>query len=312
MKKILIFNPKRFQSLPNSFFKNLNEAIFESGGSQFKTFFCNEENYRDIAASNNFDIIFLTRCAGRHFLEPIFKKNKNILKIVHMDDIHYFDEDKRKYLHDSFSFADIILLPYYRHFIQKIEYKKYKNKSYFFPFAAPDSIRLIERSHNNKKILLSGFIGDLYSFRKELYQYSKLNTNLDVLNHPGYTNLSHELIGDNYYNYISKYLASIVTSADSPLNYPIMKYFEIPGCNVIPLFEKISYLNDLGFIENKNYIEINKKNYKNILIPEVLADKNEVSVNARNLILKNHLISNRINLLLKIFNKGDGINWELE
>ncbi len=311
MKKILIFNPSRFKVAPEFYFYTLTRSLIEFKNDIIKVE-CNEDNYKEIILRHrDIDAIFLPRCYGSDILQPYFK-NINVLKIVQMDDLHYFDSKTREKLHKNFDFADIILLPYYYHFIKNPEFSKYKDKAFYFPFAAADEILAIKPENAPiNKIFLSGATSKYYSLRNIIRDHAASCKEIDFLPHPGYFELKHNIIGIKYYHHISKYIAAISTSADKPLDYPVMKYFEIPACNVIPIFENISYLKDLGFENGKSFIEVNKKNYKEVLRSEYLSDKDSIRQTANNLLKKHHLISNRVEFFYKIVKAGKGFNWSL-
>lgn len=311
MKKLLVFNPTRFRETPELYFYSLVQEILKYKSKEISAVECNESNYREVISGNSFDFAFFPRCYGVSLLLNALK-NKNVLKIVQMDDLHYFNNETRIKLQNNFNFADVILLPYYYHFLSNPEYKKYYSKAIYFPFAVTDEITKIEPvKGDNGKVLLSGCVSSHYSFRKALANFAVNNPHLDHLRHPGYGKLSHNVIGIAYYKYISKYLGAISTSADKPLDYPLMKYFEIPGCKVIPLFERNNYLADLGFVKNKNFIEINNDNYKKIINPSFLSDNKSIIDSAYNLVLNNHLMSSRAAFLYRMLETGSVKNWEI-
>lgn len=310
MKNILIFNSERFNIIPNKFWNNLIFFIKKNKPIWSNLLECNSLTINKIILDNKIDVIFFPRGYGVEYLDTF--NHKNILKISQMDDLHYRDESTRQKLHRIFMKSDIILLPYYEHFLRIDEFKKYKNKVCLFPFAITDDILSIPKQLKKEKILLSGRTSKSYSFRREILNYSVFNNQIEILEHPGYNDLSHQIVGKEYYNYISKYFANIVTSADKPLDYPVAKYFEISALDTIPIFEKISSLNILGFKENIHFININKKNYKSILNLNFLKEFTFIKDNANNLINENHLITNRVNLFYKIIIKENPINWSLK
>jgi hypothetical protein len=309
MKNFLIFNSERFDIIPNKFWKNLIFMLKKLKPEWINIIECDSLTIKKVISENKIDVVFFPRGYGIEF-SNLFS-NQNVLKISQMDDLHYHNEATREKLHKIFSNSDIILLPYYLHFLEIKEYKKYQNKACLFPFAVPENILNHSQDIKNEKILLSGRTSKSYSFRRELANYASINSHVDILEHPGYDKLSHQVVGKKYYNHISNYVANIVTSADKPIDYPVAKYFEISGSNTVPIFEEISSLNILGFKKDIHYIEINNKNYKNILNLNTIKNFEYLKNNSNFLIKNKHLLNNRANLIYEIIKKQIPINWSL-
>jgi len=308
MKKVLIFSPKRFNEIPNIFFKSLINEIYKLKNN-YKKIFCNKDNYKQILSSNKIDIVFMPRGYGLTEFSS-YGLNSNILKVSFMDDLHYHNDETKDKLHRLFSFSDIILLTYYQNFLRIKEFKKFYKKACLFPFS---SIFFNEqKSSSLNKILISGRASSSYPFRRFLIDYSKKIEFCERLSHPGYFGLKHNIIGKKYYNFLSNYKASVVTTAKHPINYTVLKYFEIPSCNIIPIFQKTNFLKDFGFIKNFNYIEINEKNYKRVLNINFLLENENVRQNSYDLVVKYHNIKNRVSLFYNILDKEMPVNWELK
>ena len=225
-----------------------------------------------------------------------------------MDDIHYHNEKTREKLHKMFKYCDIIMLTYYNQFLKLREFEQYHKKACLYPFS---SLFLDKKEFSNNKIFLSGRGSASYPFRRFLINNYRKSSLVDILDHPGYFGLKHDIIGKKYYDMMSEYTAAIATTAKSPINYTVLKYFEIPSSGVIPIFQKTNDLIELGFIEDIHYIAINKNNFKQILNLKYLEDKGRIGDEAYSLIMKNHTLQSRVDLFFKILEKERPLNWKL-
>lgn len=233
-----------------------------------KRFNRDQEDFNSILSSNKkpFDILISMgfTCLTPELCE-FYKKHK-IKIILFQDDIHGKNDSdfrKKKKLIDV---ADILLIPYYRNFLSIEEYKSSHQKAINFPWFAPSSCFKYDKNWDdrNNNILITGCMADVYSLRRNIRELSKTNKTIDVLDHPGYKHRrrKHKIIGDKYYDYVSNYKCSVATSADSPLDYLLSKYFEIPACGCVGLFEEIEDLKNIGLEKNIHYIPITNNNYE--------------------------------------------------
>lgn len=235
-----------------------------------------------------------------------FYKSKNIKIIVFQDDIHGKNNSDFNRKKKWFNVADILLIPYYKNFMSMKEYSSIHNKAIEFPWFAPRKILPFDKKWKNRKneILLSGCVSDIYSLRKNIRSLSSTNKYINVLMHPGYKNSKqkHNIIGEKYYSYLRSYKSAICTSADAPLNYPLSKYFEVPSCGCLGIFEKIDCLEDFGFVESEHYVSINSKSYKTKLdhIAKNINDFEHVARNCYELIKNNHTCLHRAKRLISI------------
>lgn len=198
-----------------------------------------------------------------------FYKHHDIKVILFQDDIHGKDNQdfnkKKKWI----EFADVLLIPYHNNFLSRKEYSKCHNKAINFPWFAPSSCFKYDNGWDNRKneILISGCMAPVYSLRRNLRNLAQNIKCLHVLDHPGYKpkRRKHQFIGDKYYELLSNYKYAAATSADAPLNYPLSKYFEIPACGCVGLFEEIGILSDFGFESGKHYVPITNSNYEYVI-----------------------------------------------
>lgn len=224
---------------------------------------------------------------------------------VFWDDIHYHTQEALNNRKKMFETSDVILLPYYKQFLKREEYKKFWDKSVFFPWFAPKICleNHIDFELRKDTLLMSGRVSDSYGFRKKMYENYFDDKDFEFLEHPGYNrrNRKHDVIREEYYKYLSNYKTAVVSTANSPLlDYTVAKYFEIPACGCSLILQETPDIKNLGFIENEHYININEDNFKNIKNIVKEFDLKKMSDKSLELIKQKHLVENRIELLFEI------------
>ena len=235
-------------------------------------------------------------------VDLIRKKTKSRV-IVFWDDIHYHTQEAFKNRMKMFENSDILLLPYYKQFLKRKEYIRFWHKAVYFPWYAPKACfdNNIDFELRKNKILMSGRVSDSYEIRKQIVKFYKSDTDFEFLDHPGYNRekRSHQIMREKYYEYLSNYKIAIATTADSPLNYTVAKYFEIPACGCALILQKTLDIDDLGFVENEHYVPVNKNNLRNLkeLIKDF--DLRKMAKKSFELIKNRHLVANRIELLFE-------------
>lgn len=233
----------------------------------------------------------------------------NIKCIFWMDDLHYardnIDTDIR------YIKSDIILSPSILYFdnIKHDFFQKTKFLSYFF-----DEDIIDNYNPNNdfdtrtNKIILSGKINNNYLSRKQMISNINKNNDLyDILIHPGYYNMTHDIYHINYYNELSKYKGALFGLANFPINFLLAKVIEILGCGCIGFFEySDQYDIQLGLEEWIHYVPIYKENntlifenenYNTIINSDV---GKEIALNGYNYIKENYNSITFINNVIKI------------
>jgi hypothetical protein len=312
MQNLVITTSDRIQHIPNSYFRDLVSEFYKhSQASSLNVKIVNIDKANLIVelSENKPDFILFTRGYGfSPNVEGVCEKNK-IVKILQIDDIHYKSQSQKESRHRLFKGADIILVSYYENFLKIKEYSRYAKKVCNFPFYAPSACSAGGGAKKDR-IILSGRSSKAYSFRRKLRSYAGANNFIDIIDHPGYFELNHDLIGDKYYNLLSEYKYSITASADSPLDYPVLKFFELPAIGSFCFFEDIPSLRGLGFIDEKHFISINQENYeKKISDYKNYYDKKIIS-NALLLINRKHRSVNRFFQLKRIIEDQRVVHWD--
>jgi hypothetical protein len=224
---------------------------------------------------------------------------------VFWDDIHYWTEDSLKNRIKMFTNCDVLLLPYYKQFLKREEFKNFWEKAEYFPWYAPDICFKYYKKFNcrKEKYLLTGNASEPYSLRRKLYKIYKRDELIEILKHPGYDRKKrlHYIIHEKFYEYLSNYQVGFVTTADPPLNYTVAKYFEVPACGCALILQKTPDVVDLGFVEDEHYICINDSNYKDIKTIVKRHNLEQMSNNVLDLIKAKHTLHQRADLLFDIF-----------
>lgn len=237
-----------------------------------------------------------------------FYKHHGIKVILFQDDIHGKDDKDLKRKIKWIQFSDLLLIPYYKNFMSRSEYSDCHHKAINFPWFAPRECfnnNICWKDRKNK-ILVSGCMAQVYSLRRKLRDLSSTSKYIDVLEHPGYkpNKRKHQIIGNKYYSLLSEYKCAAATSADYPLNYPLSKYFEIPACGCVGLFEEIDELSDFGFEKHKHYVPITGNNYEDTIRYTIKnLDKLEKMASlCREHVKSNHTDIHRVCQLINILN----------
>jgi len=238
----------------------------------------NDELYKEIVNNNDkfFDSIFwLHQKIGSYIIifDKIYQliKKLNIKTIFWMDDLHF---PKHNINNDTrYINSDIIISPSTIYFqnINNEFYNKSKFLFYFFDenlidkynpniFSKAESHHLEPVAKRINKIILSGKINQQYISRKQMYANYKNNNQLyDIIEHPGYYNMKHEIYHIKYYDTLSKYKGALLGLANFPINFLLAKVIEILGCGCLGFFEYSDlYEEQLGLRPWVHYIPIYK------------------------------------------------------
>ena len=247
------------------------------------------------------DSVFMMDGSGFGHIK-LYKDHK--MKVISwIDDIHYWDEDslaQRKILFDS---SDVIVLPYYKQFLEMKVYSNYHSKGIWLPYHSPQYGLAIHKDWESKenKALLTGARSASYSFRISI----EPSNSVEILNHPGYEGkFIHNIVGEKFFDYVASYKGGIVTSGNKRkdngfnLEYTLMKYFEIPACGVIPFIWPTADTEELGFVDGLNCINISPDNYIKKIRDNL--QNEEIALNSQKFMSENHTFNNRINILKQI------------
>ena len=322
--KLIVVTSERIRLIPSEYFRDLINSL-DVYGNQIpgvQVIVADTTILEDSIKKHKPDGVFFTRGYGTSKEAINLCKSYGSKILYQLDDLHG-DAIYIKKMKKVFDYCDFIFATCYEH-ITTGPFKEYKEKICDFPFHAPDmaSKFLNDKSIiKNNKILISGRVSRHYVLRRTLVEQIKkdklLNNYSTILSHPGYAkggkSLSHKIVSSNYYDLVSKSIASVVTSAEKPLNYPVFKYFETPACGTLMIAENIPSLAGLGFFPGEHFVSINSKNIKSVF-KFVLNKRNDYKIyniknNALNLIRDKHSSKNRVEQVIKVLTENKVFHW---
>ena len=234
------------------------------------------------------DFIFHYDITSRNRLSPHIK-NLNKIDIpvgAYVIDAHWKNGQRKKYFKENN--ISLIFSVSRRPFLKR--FPEYKSKLRFLPFSVnPELIR----NWNLKKdidFLLMGHIAASYPFRKAVRDKMKNVKGFVYHKHPGHLvkDRSKLIIDDAFAKEINR--AKIFFTCGSIYQYPVMKYFEVPGCYTLLIAEENPDLIELGFKDGVNYVAANKSNFyeKGLYYLKNNKKRKEIALAGYKFIHKNH------------------------
>ncbi|WP_043978871.1 glycosyltransferase [Priestia megaterium] len=208
------------------------------------------------------DFILILNDIGNE-VSPVIKglSSINIPTGLIVNDVHRLKETRRHYIRkNNISYLFSVV----RNKFYEI-YPEYINKMEWLPHFVNTDVFKDYGLIKNIDLLMIGAINDFYPLRQKIIQYYKENNNFIYHGHPGYRDFNKEeekriYIGKKYAREINK--SKIFFTCPSIFNYPIKKYFQALACKSLLLAPTFKELEDLGFIPNVHFVEINKDNFK--------------------------------------------------
>jgi hypothetical protein len=208
------------------------------------------------------DFILLNDCFAPKLCPPVEGLNEiEIPKGVIFHDISNYIQQRKRFVVSEH--MDAIFVHY------KDAFKKWYPKLNQLMFWLPHHINtdIIKDYHLKKTIdtLMMGSMSPrLYPLRVKMLASLKNRHGFVDYPHPGY---GHEediqpgtLIGEAYAKEINR--AKIFLTCNSIYEYPLMKYFEILGCNTLLLAPSSKELTELGFLDGQTFVRVNQHNFK--------------------------------------------------
>lgn len=144
------------------------------------------------------------------------------------------------------------------------EYPELANKFRWLPHHVYTPLFKDYRLPKTIDFLLMGSLSPIYPLRNKIVQDMRDVPGFVHHGHPGYRLFSkeeqrHLPIKQNYAKEINR--ARMFLTDGSTYGYPLAKYFEVPACNTLLLASGTRELADLGFVDNRNFVAINKANF---------------------------------------------------
>ena len=234
--------------------------------------------------------------------------------IFYPTDLQHIDEptipEYRAMYERMLSRAVKIICPYKEAFIEwwgsKPEYmKKFEWFPHSFGYRSIWEKYSSKNRFKNNKCLNPGYAGLDYLMRRELLKYPELSDsiyhdekyvgNIIVNRRP--------MFGEDYVKKLNSYVCCF--TCPSRFNYPLAKYFEIPAAGSLLVAKKCKDIEELGFIPNVHYIEVQEDNHIDV-IRAILKGENkydDIVEEGRKLVLENFGIEKRIKQLERIIDE---------
>src|SRR5690625_4195475 len=208
---------------------------------------------------NEPDFIFHYDITARNRLSPkITNLNKIDIPVgAYVIDAHWKNDQRRAYFKESN--ISLIFSVSKQTFLAR--FPEYKSKFRFLPFSINPSLI---RNWNLKKdidFLLMGHISKSYPYRSAVRDKMKNVKGFIYHRHPGHLkkDRSKYIIDEEFGQEINR--AKIFFTCGSIYQYPVMKYFEVPGCNTLLIAEQNRDLIELGFKDGVNFIAADHSNF---------------------------------------------------
>ena len=230
--------------------------------------------------------------------------------IVWTDDIHWFRRSTRDNNYFVYTHCDYILSHYnfYKMFYNiDIDNKIIRLRHSCSTIFLRDQINY----NSDDKIYMYGAVGVHYHLRNNfLNKMKKYSDKLVYYKHPGYHGDKHDVTintAKTLYQYSFAFTSGSfpifdIKETSSTPYYLVGKFFEIPGSGALLLCDDYGVkkeLNEIGFYDMVNYININNENFDAIisfLFSQSNKEKiNQIRKNGWELVKKKHSVTERLN-----------------
>lgn len=222
-------------------------------------------NVREILKQLDFtpDFIYFDdlKHINRSYGIPTGLNQTNIPKGVLFQDVHKTQELFTSFVKENR--IDLIFAQYRDAFLNF--FPQYKEQFRWLPLHINNSIfRRYKETRTIDFLMMGSTAEGTYPLRWEMYRQMGKKKGVVYHPHPGNKNFSaveqeNIFLDEKYAMEINR--AQMFLTCGSKYNYPLGKYFEIPGCNTLLLASGFPELRDLGFINKETYVEINKLNF---------------------------------------------------
>lgn len=208
---------------------------------------------------NRPDFIFHYDITAKNRLSPHIKHlNKIDIPVgAYVIDAHWKNDQRKKYFKENN--ISLIFSVSKHPFLNR--FPEYKSKFRFLPFSINPTII---KNWNLKKdidFLLMGHLSNNYPFRTAVRDQMKDVNGFVYHKHPGHLKKDRSLyiIDEDFGKELNR--AKIFFTCGSIYQYPVMKYFEVPGCNTLLIAEENPDIRELGFEDGIHYIAANSSNF---------------------------------------------------
>lgn len=186
-------------------------------------------------------------------------------------DTHYNAERRREYFNRNQ--IDLIFSVTKESFLKK--FSAYKEKFRWFPFSINTEVFKDWQLDKDIDYLLMGAVYDpegltsnlpktsrgKYPFREKVLVGMRKVDGFVFHPHPGHkgTESKESIINEDYAMEINR--SKIFFTCGSALQYPVLKFFEVPGCKTLLMAEPVSDILELGFEDGVNFVACDQTNF---------------------------------------------------
>lgn len=260
------------------------------------------------------DFIFHYDIAWKNVFSPnITDFDKiNIPKGCYVIDTHFNPEERKQYFEQNK--IDVIFSATKYPFLQTFQEKKFQKKFRWLPFAINPNVIKDWKLKKDIKFLLAGQVYNKkankpktkkgrYPFREKVLKSMKNVKGFTFVPHPGHLTQNYDMVEHNYAKLINR--AEIFFTCGGVTNYPVLKFFEVPGCNTLLLAKPNRDILDLGFRDKVNFVACTNSNIyeKAMYYIKNTKEREKIKKEAYDFIHKNHTIQIRAQQFVKLVSK---------
>lgn len=234
------------------------------------------------------DFIFHYDITAQNLLSP---RIENLDKIdipigTYVIDAHWKNDKRREYFKKN---NISLIFSVSKHAFLK-RFPEYKSHFRFLPFSINPKIIRNWGLAKDIDFLLMGHIAQSYPFRAAVRDKMENIAGFVYHKHPGHLkqDRSMYIIDEDFAKEINR--AKIFFTCGSIYKYPVMKYFEVPGCYSLLIAEENPDLAELGFKDGVNYVVADQTNFYNKGLYYLINEKKrkEIALAGYKFIHKNH------------------------
>jgi len=181
-------------------------------------------------------------------------------------------------------------------------YPNYKYNVYWFPhWVNIDVFKDYGLKKDIDYLLMGAIAKEHYPLRNRILNVMQKEAGFAYNKHPGYKNIKegNALIGERYAKEINR--AKIFFTDGGIYNYPVKKYYEVLACKTLLLAPTFKELEDLGFIPEVNFVDIDENNFleKAKYYLEHEEEREKITENGYNMVRSKHSTEMRVIQFIK-------------
>jgi len=256
-----------------------------------------------IKEAKNYDLIFTDAIFA--FLTEDWKNIKTP-KAVLMEDQH--GDMVKKYIGKAYNeFGFTVFFTRYNNPTKTYHRYLYNRKVFWLPHSIdPELFKDYGQEKTIGLLNIGRMNNHTYKIRNKIHDVLKKQSYYKRVGRPAESLKGKKWpVGADYAKLINS--AKMASTCTSRLNYPVLKFFEIPACNTALVCNEIKELNKLGFEANKNFIPISMKINIRKIVEEYLNNdgkRKEIAYNGMKLIQQRHTAKTRAEEFVNYVNKA--------